>query len=114
MVAHELTLGAKADASIGDVLLPYVSTQGLVMITQMRLDDAPDDRSNPGQVAAAGMTGGFLATAGVEVRVPPGSPVMGAWYVELGYGWLARAGFGDLGTMKPGGLAVRSGVGVRF
>lgn len=114
LIGHELTLGAKADVSIEDVLLPYVSTQGLVMIAEMRFDDEPTDRDNPGQVSASAMTGGFLATAGAELRFPPRSPVAAAWYLEMGYGWLARASFGELGTMKPTGFAVRSGVGVRF
>lgn len=114
MSAHELTLGAKADVSVGDVFLPYVSAQGLAMIAQMRLDDDPSDRSNPGQLQATGLTGGFLATAGAELRLPSRSRVTAAWYAELGYGWLARASFGDFGTMKPGGLAVRSGIGLRL
>jgi hypothetical protein len=116
LTGHELTLGAKADLSLGDVdvLLPYVSTQGLVLIADMRFDDEPDDRDNPGQVVASAMTGGFLATAGAEIRWPPQSPVAVAWYLEGGYGWLARASFGEVGTMKPGGFAIRSGLGIRL
>ena len=35
-------------------------------------------------------------------------------YREAGYGFLTRLDFGDLGDMKAGGFALRSGVGVKF
>lgn len=112
--AHEGTLGLRLDASIGDVLFPYVAGRGLVLGGRMRLDDDRSVNDNPGQSQARGTTFGGMATAGIELRIPPQSDLQAAWTLELGNAWLARADFGKFGSMRPGGFVARSSLGLRF
>lgn len=113
--ADEFTLGPKAQAEVGDVFFPYVTTQALLFRGTMKLDDDPDTRHNTGQVSATALAPGVLALGGVELRSPSdrGDLCLG-FFLEVGYGYVARAEYGDFGPMRPGGLAARGGLGVRF
>jgi hypothetical protein len=111
---NELTAGVRGDIPIQDIFFPFLKAQGLVMTSLVRLDDQPDVNDNPGQVSYTGASPGFMATAGVEVRIPPDLPVQVGLELEMGYGWLATTDLDDLGEMTPGGFVVRSSVGVRF
>ncbi len=110
----QITLGPRVDVSIEDALLPYLQVQGMVFRGLARLDDAPNSRTNLGQVRESGLTGGVLAMAGAELRIPPGAPVVLSYHLELGYGWVAPLALGDFGEIQPGGFAVRTGFGVHF
>jgi hypothetical protein len=111
---HEVTLGVRADLSIEDVLLPYVAVDGMLLAALVRLDDDPQQRDNPGQVSAFGVAPGAGLVGGAEIRLPPGSNLQFSVNLEVGYTVLGRMDLGDLGSMRPGGLTVRSGAGIRF
>lgn len=111
---HAVTLGPKVGAALSDWLYPYVTTQAIAFLGVVRFDDDPGSARNPGQVLEASLTPGVLGMGGLELRVPLGDELMGALHVEGGYQWLARGTYGDFGSMRPGGLAVRSGIGLRF
>lgn len=115
-LAHTFGVGAKLDAEVGPILRPYVAAQGLAVLGEVRLDEDPDDDDNVGQVRAGGLAPGLLAAGGVELLLPRDetTPFTAAWYLELGYGATASQRFGDLGGFAARGLAVRSGVGLRF
>lgn len=113
-IANEGTLGLRVDASVRDVLFPYVTARGTLLGARMRLDDDPTVNDNPGQVQAGGLTQGVMGTAGFELRIPPNSDIQVAWTLEFGHSWLARADFGAFGSMQPGGFVARSGLGLRF
>lgn len=114
VVSNELTLGLRADIPAEDIVFPYVSAQGMLMSSVIRLDDEPKDRRNPTQVKESAMHLGGLLTGGLELRIPPESRVQTSLSAELGYCYLSRASFGDLGDMRPGGFVARLGWGVRF
>lgn len=109
-------LGAKVDADIGGVFAPYVTAQGLVMRGLARFDDDLSVNDNPGQVSVAGVAPGVLAMGGVELSNPRfGSlPFEVTWHLEVGYGFVGRMDLDTLGSMQPGGVVVRSGLGVRW
>lgn len=113
--ADTFTLGPKAHLPIKDIVYPYVTTQAMLFRGIMKFDDDPDTRHNPGQVTEAALSPGVLGMGGVELRTPsPRGDLALAIFLEAGYGWVARATYGEIGTMKPGGFALRSGFGVRF
>ncbi len=113
--ADELTLGLHADLQLHSTLFPYVNLQGLVVRGVSRFDDDPSDEDSPGQISEAALAPGFMPTGGLEVRIPQGdAPFTIAWHLEAGYGWVGNLVFPKLGDMRPGGFALRSGVGVRF
>ena len=114
IVAHQVRLGAKADLSLGGVLLPYVSAAGVLMPLWIRFDDDPADEHSPGQVSVLGTSFGVDLLGGVELRLPPRKPVQLAWYLEMGEGFRSRASLGDTGDMRPGGFTANSGLGLRF
>jgi hypothetical protein len=111
---NEYSLGAKADVSLDDVFLPFLSAQGLVLQSQLKMDGDPevDDESN--EVGFSGVAPGFLVTGGAEIRFPPGAAVQVGLDLELGYGYVADTDLDELGTMEAGGFVIRSGIGVRF
>jgi len=113
---NEFTLGAKADVSIKDFMLPYVTVSGLVFHSDARFDDAPNDDDNPGQIKETALSGGFRGMGGLEFRIPRWEPpgfTVGA-YLEFGYTYLSPLSFGDLGDMELGGFTARGGLGVRY
>ena len=117
----ELSLGVRADVPLGDFVLPYVSVDGLGFRAKVRFDDDATDEDSPGQVEETAFAPGALAMGGAELRIPIGRlyPTSKAELalglnLEVGYALVGQLDFGDLGQMKPGGLAVRSGVGIRF
>lgn len=113
--ADEFTLGPKLGKLLGDVAFPYVTTQAMAFRGVMKLDDDPSTRHNPGQLQESAITPGVLGLGGIEFRSPTEtSDLAVAFFLEMGYGWVARGAYGDFGTMKPGGFALRSGVGLRF
>ncbi len=113
--ADEFTVGPRIDVAISDILYPYALGQVMVMRGVMKLDDQPNIDTHSGQIRESGISPGLLGVAGVEVRLPDVSaPVRIALHIEAGYGWLGRASYGDFGRMKPGGFAIRSGLGLRF
>jgi hypothetical protein len=113
--AEEVTLGVRADVSLGDFLLPYVAIDGLALLAKARLDDDPSDENSPGQVQERAFAPGALAMGGLEVRIPKeNAPFTVAFQIEAGYALVGELDLGNLGTMKPGGFAIRSGLGLRF
>lgn len=114
LVAHQLCLGARVDASIEGVLLPYLGAQGVITPIWLRFDDDPDDPESPGQVSALGSSYGFDVVGGAELRIPPKAPVQVSWSLDAGYAFRTAADFDELGTMRPGGLVVHTGIGLRF
>ena len=129
--ADAFTLGAKADFELFSFLLPYVTTQAILWRGTMKFDDEPDDRTSPGQVRVSALAPGGLFAGGLELRIPKAdAPFTLAWHVEAGYALVARHAYrggstvtddgrtslGDdvIATAKPGGFALRTGLGVRF
>lgn len=110
---HQLALGAKADLSLGDVVLPSVGANGVLLPMTWRFDGDPD-RDDAAQVRAAGLLPGLELLGGLEVRVPPHEIAAVAAWIELGGAVYGRGTFGDLGTLRPGGFVARGGVGLRF
>ena len=114
-LADEFTLGAKLDAELGEWFYPYVSGNLMLIRGQMRFDDNDQIDFNANQLKASSLAPGLLGMAGTEFRVPQkDGPVTIAWHLEMGYGWVGRTTFEDFGDMKPGGFALRSGLGLRF
>jgi hypothetical protein len=114
LLANQLTAGVRLDFAIAGYLRPYVSGQGMAVLTRVRLDDEPDVRDNPGQVEALGTATGGLLTFGAELRAPLTDRLHPAVYLEMGPSWLTVAQLGELGSMQMGGFALRTGVGLRF
>lgn len=113
--ANELTLGLRADVQLSRVILPYVNVQGLALQGTSRFDDDPADEDSPGQVKTTALAFGFMPMGGVELRIPKDdAPFTVGWHIEAGYGWVSALDFEELGDMKPGGFALRSGMGVKF
>ncbi|MBT3223407.1 MAG: hypothetical protein HN348_30415 [Proteobacteria bacterium] len=115
--ADEFTLGVKADYNIADIFFPYVKVDAMLFRGVMKFDDDPNDRFSPGQVQVAGLAPGGLAMGGFEIAVPNKSrkvPLTVAVHLEAGYGLVSRLNFGDYGQMKPGGFALRGGIGLRY
>lgn len=109
-----LTLGPKVGTLLGNAIYPYVTTQAVAFLGRIRLDDDPTIRHNPGQLREVAITPGVLGMVGLEARVPINDTLSVAFHTEGGYEWLARGTYGAFGSMRPGGLAIRSGVGLRF
>jgi hypothetical protein len=113
---NEFALGGKADLSVKDFMLPYVTLSGLLLYSDVRFDDDPDDDDNPGQVKETTFSGGLRGMGGLEFRIPRWEPpgfTVGA-YLELGYTYLSPISVGGLGDMDLGGFTVRGGLGVRY
>lgn len=111
---HTMTVGARVDASIEGMLLPYAALDAVGLLADVRFDDDPSARDNPGQVTAMGFAPGAGLVGGLELRVPPQSDVQVGLHLELGYTYLAPMDLADFGTMQAGGFTVRSGLGLRF
>lgn len=113
--AHQAMVGGKVHWSASKWVSLYGIAQGDFMVATVRIDDDPDDDSNPGQVERAGATGGVLAAAGVGINVPilDGRT---AWefHAELGYGYLAPLAVEDIGQLEFSGLSFRAGTGFVF
>jgi opacity protein-like surface antigen len=110
-----LSVGPQLGVTIGDVVHPYVSVEGLLLRGVMRFDDDPNTKSNLGQVLGAGASSGLATMGGVEFRSPTG--VVGlqvTFFIEAGRSWFAEGSYGDLGQMTPGGFTMRGGAGLRF
>jgi len=81
----------------------------------MKFDDDPESKNNAGQIAQSGTALGVLTMGGVEFRSPAKeNKIAFSFHVEAGYGWFQTATFGDLGTMQPGGYALKTGIGLRL
>ena len=117
LFANDLSLGVKGDVPWGDYVATYVSLNAVGMHATVKVDDDPNDEQSPGQVQASGLAVGARAAGGVQVRIPKDrwfAPVTAAFHIEAGYELLSRLQFGDMGSMKPGGFALRTGVGIQF
>jgi hypothetical protein len=114
ITGSQVTLGAKVDASLGDVLLPSLGVHGVALPVRWRFDGDPDHDDDLLQVQARGMPVGAELVAGLEARVPPHEIAALAGWIELGGSVYTRAAFGDLGTLRPGGFVFRGGLGLRF
>ncbi len=112
--AHQLGLGAKVDVSLGDVLLPSFGVNGVALPMTWRFDGDPDRADDATQVRARGVAAGLEVLGGAELRVPPHEIAAIAAWLELGGAVYSRAGFGELGTLRPGGFVARGGLGLRF
>lgn len=114
--ADQITLGAKADWDLLRWLNPYVVVSGVGMRGVVRFDEDPDDDDNIGQRAVAGMSGGVLATAGLDFPIHLGKESRYAIVpsLEMGYGWIAPMRFEDVGRLQFHGFAGRAGVGLHF
>ena len=113
---NEFSLGAKADLSVKDFMLPYVTLSGVLLYSDVRFDDDPDDNDNAGQVKETALAGGARGMGGLEFRIPRWNPpgITAGAYFELGYTYLSPLSFGDLGDMDLGGFTVRGGIGLRY
>lgn len=109
-------LGARLDADIGEVFSPYLGVQGLLMRGLARFDDDPSDNDSPGQTKVAGLAPGLLTVGGIEMSSPDFTVFSGEVFVhlEIGYGVTAPIRLDGLGDLQPRGVAVRSGIGMRF
>jgi hypothetical protein len=114
--ADEFTLGVKADLDVAHFFYPYASVQGMVFRGVMKFDENQrDDEDDTTQLKASAVSPGALFSGGIELRIPQGSwPLTAAWHLEAGYGLVASADYGEFGHMRPGGLVLRTGLGVRF
>lgn len=110
----QVTLGAKADLAVRPWFHPYVAVQGAVMRALVRMDDDAEDDENLTQVQAVGLTGGGVATAGMDFPIPLTPKLSLALYAEFGYALLAPAQFDQLGSIQFGGFSGRTGMGLRF
>lgn len=110
----QFTLGGKADVQLFKWLHPYATVQGVGMRALVRFDDDDGDDENLTQVQRAGVTGGVLATAGLDFPIHIGPKYAISPYVELGYGWLAPVVFKDVGALEFDGFAGRTGVALHF
>jgi hypothetical protein len=119
---HLLSVGARAQLPIGDVIVPYARfavTGGLGLLA---LDDSPDIDDGR-HVRSSGVTAGGVAALGVEVTVPNQSAYRPSFGFEAGVGGLARHTYNQRdaqGTKAPighlwmGPASVRATAGVRF
>jgi len=113
--ADEFILGPKLSHGFGDVFYPYVAAHGVLMRGVMKFDDDPSSKHNAGQISQAGTTLGVLSLGGVEFRSPAKEgKIAVSWHIEAGYGWFQKASYGEVGTMQPGGLALKTGIGLRL
>jgi len=128
--ANTIGLGVKADIQPERWLQLYSSAQGLLYLGQIKLDSDPESRTNIGQIKGSGFSVGGQLLGGLELQVGKvRSPLRFGWYLESGYGIVARHGYGlkDVNaevdgfdsdatnpTMQPGGFVFNSGIGVRF
>ncbi len=113
--ANEWTAGVRVDHTFADIFQPYAAVHGLLLQGAMKLDDEPEDDDNPNQLVARAVHPGALLTGGFEIRGPQQDRKWTAGFlVEAGYGLVARADYGDFGSMKPGGFVLRTGIGLRL
>ncbi|MFK7929827.1 MAG: outer membrane beta-barrel protein [Myxococcota bacterium] len=116
--ATTLTLGAKADADLGETFAPYVSAGLLLHHGLVRLDDDPNRRNNPGQILSSSASFGATALAGFEIRFLPGEDIQPALHVEGGLqGVLPHSYlFNGESMLNMGylGPVIHAGAGIRF
>lgn len=110
---HQLGLGAKVDASLGDVLLPSVGATGVLLPMTWRFDGDPE-RDDATQRKASALLPGVEIVGGLELRVPPHEIAAVAAFLEIGGAVYGRSTFDGFGDLRPGGLVARGGLGLRF
>jgi len=108
-------LGARATWSPS----PYFGMYGALHLQglygDLRMDDDPDDDANPGQLQASGFTGGAGASVGIQAVAPTRSRQVSVLFrMEAGYAWFAPLDLGDVGSLDPQGVSIRTGIGLRF
>ena len=98
---------------------PYFGMYGALHLQglygDLRMDDDPDDDANPGQLQASGVTGGAGASVGIQAIAPTRSRQVSVLFrMEAGYAWFAPLELGDVGSLDPQGVSIRTGIGLRF
>ena len=113
--ADEFILGPKISHGFAEVFYPYVAGHGVLMRGVMKFDDDSSNDRNPGQIKQTGVGLGLLTMGGVEFRSPTDAGKLAvSAHLEAGYGWFQTTDFGNLGSMKPGGFALKGGLGLRM
>ncbi len=113
--ADEFILGPKVSHGFADVFYPYAAVHGVLIRGVMKFDDDSSNKRNAGQIKETGMAPGVLTMGGIEFRSPTARGKLAvAAHFEAGYGWFQAAEFGDIGTMQPGGFAIKGGIGLRL
>ena len=116
--ATTLTLGAKVDYTVEEILAPYASAGLLLHHGLLRLDDDPSRRDNPGQVMSSAASFGGTIMVGTDFRFLPGEDIQPAIHIEVGWqGVLSHDYLVDGETVMPlgySGPVAHAGVGVRF
>lgn len=108
------SLGGKVDAPVTDWFLPYIAANALLVRGGLTIDEDGDTQGGA-DIRKGSVAPGVAALGGVEFRIPQGSAAFTlAATTEVGYAYVAPMSFDGLGSVQPGGLIVRGGVGVRF
>lgn len=116
-LAHDFSAGLKVDVPIHDLVSPYATLTAVGVTGTVKLDDDPDDADSPGQVQDSALSFGGRAAAGVDIHLSAerlNTPVGFGIHIDFGYQLLSRMQFSEFGSMKPGGFAMRAGLGVQF
>lgn len=109
------SIGPKIDLDVAEVWAPYVTVQAAAMRGLARFDDDPDDNKSPGQTRRAGIAPGLMVLGGTEFSSPDtASKLEFVCHMEAGYSRFGAIGLGDLGSVRPGGFVLRTGVGMRW
>ena len=112
---NQYQVGLKSELKFWSWLYPYFTGQALLVHGTIRIDDDTSTRFNPGQIRRDGIGIGAMGTIGLDFRLPQRMfPFTLGWSIEGGYAIVSPMGFGDLGTMRPRGAVLRSGIGIRF
>lgn len=107
--------GAKAQWSPNRYFGVYGLAQGQAVYGLLRLDDDPDADDNAGQVEADGATGGVTGALGLEASAPVKRDLFAiTFHLECGYAWNAPLHLGDVATLDPQGVFLRTGIGAAF
>lgn len=118
LTLDDLTLGAKADVDIANVVYPYLRADVGLLVGTARLDgnDSLDDNETLLKGSGLAPTGTF--TGGFEILIPDRKlhwPVTAAFHVEAGYrvaGRMTLSTFG--GEYRLSGAVFRGGFGLRM
>jgi hypothetical protein len=113
-IGEQITVGAKADLAPLTWLHPYVAVQGAALVATAKFDDDTSTDRNVTQLKRTGVTGGVVATAGLDFPIKVVDGLAVAPYIEGGYAWYAPATLQDIGQIGFHGFTGRAGVGLRF
>ena len=111
---EQFTLGAKVDIEPFPWFRPYVAAQGALLVATARFDEDLSTDDNVTQRRETGLTGGFVASLGLEFPIAVVDGLAIAPYAEGGYAWYAPVALSDVGSLSFHGFSGRAGVGLRF